>query len=225
MSAIAAQGIWKGYRGDGGEVVVLRALSFTVARGEFIVVYGASGSGKSTFLHILGGLDRPDRGDVCVDGEALYRLTEPALARYRNKTVGFVFQFYHLLPEFTAEENVMVPMSIGGMRRHTARRRAETLLARVGLGERRHHYPSALSGGEQQRVAIARALGQSPAFIFADEPTGNLDEARGAQIMQLLRETVREHGTTIVMVTHNPALMAAGDRRVELREGMLHEMP
>ncbi|MBI4237933.1 MAG: ABC transporter ATP-binding protein [Deltaproteobacteria bacterium] len=223
MWLLAAEGLVKQYRSNGSELTVLRGASLMVRSGEFVVLYGASGSGKSTLLHVLGGLDRPDAGEVAFQGQALYRQSEAALAAYRNTAVGFVFQFYHLLPELSVEENVMLPALLAGLRRSAARTRARDLLAAVGLSERLTATPGTLSGGEQQRVAIARALIQTPPLLFADEPTGNLDPERGAQVMALLRGLQRGRDTTVIMVTHNRELMLPTDRRLELREGMIHE--
>jgi lipoprotein-releasing system ATP-binding protein len=224
MSRLSARGLWKQYQEAGATTAVLHGASLEIADGEFVAVYGASGTGKSTLLHILGGLDRPEKGDVEFEGEPLYTRSEKALAAYRNRSVGFVFQFYHLMPEFTAEENVMIPCLISGVRRNVAKARATELLDTVGLSDRRTHRPAQLSGGEQQRVAIARALAQSPKLLLADEPTGNLDEAMGQHVMELLRSMGAASGASIVMVTHNPDLIESTDRRLELREGVLHDV-
>ncbi len=223
MPLLKADAIWKQYREARGETVaVLRGASLAIEPGEFVAVYGASGTGKSTLLHVLGGLDIPDAGQVWFNGSSLYGSTEQVLAQFRNRTVGFIFQFYHLLPEFSAEENVLLPCLLGGVSRRAAQQKAESLLEAVGLQDRRRHRPHMLSGGEQQRVAIARALAQSPHLLLADEPTGNLDTAMGEQIMELLQQQRKRSGAAMVMVTHNPSLLSQVDRAFELREGVLH---
>ncbi|UCC30048.1 MAG: ABC transporter ATP-binding protein [Phycisphaerales bacterium] len=207
---------------------VLRGASLQAARGEFVVVTGASGSGKSTLLHLLGALDIPDRGTVEYNGQNLFQLGDDARRLYRNRDVGFVFQFYHLLPECTVLENVLMPSlaahSFWGWRRirRKARRDAEELLDRVGLTERTKHRPNELSGGERQRVAIARALVNRPALLLADEPTGNLDEEVGEDILRLLTE-LNEAGQTIVMVTHDAKVASHAHRYVRLSEGVIRE--
>ncbi len=223
MSLLTAEGVWKEYCGTSGGVVhVLRGASLEIQPGEFVAIYGASGTGKSTLLHTLGGLDAPNAGQIWFQGSSLYAGSADALAMFRNQTVGFVFQFYHLLPEFTAEENVMLPCILAGLSRRQAQSRAQELLAQVGLADRRAHAPHMLSGGEQQRVAIARALARSPKILLADEPTGNLDTAMGEHIMQILQEQRKACGAAMVMVTHNPQLLHHVDRSLELREGILH---
>jgi len=192
---------------------VLRGLDMRVARGEIVAIVGASGAGKSTLLHLLGGLDRPTSGRIMVDGVPVDRLRERDLEAFRNRTVGFVFQFHHLLPEFTALENVMMPGLIRGVSQAEMRERARRILDHVGLGARLRHRPGELSGGEQQRVAIARALVLAPPVVLADEPTGNLDTQRSREIMELLRALNVEQGITVLMVTHE-ADMAAYARRV-----------
>lgn len=223
MSLLVVETVWKQYQEEGGGTIsVLRGASLTVSPGESVAIYGASGTGKSTLLHIMSGLDVPSRGLVTFEGAKLSQQTAVALARLRNQAIGFVFQFYHLLPEFTVEENVMLPCLLAGLSRAEARGRARSLLAGVGLQDRRGHRPSMLSGGEQQRVAIARALVQSPKIILADEPTGNLDAAMGAQVMALLQQQRAACGAAMVMVTHNGDLLRQVDRALELREGLLH---
>lgn len=222
MSLLRAEGIWKAYDVDGRDVQVLLGADLEVGEGEFVVVRGASGSGKSTLLHILGGLDRPLRGGVAFRGQSVYEQREVELARFRNREVGFIFQFYHLLPELTARENVMLPCLIGGVSRKEAGARADELLSLVGMAPRAAHVPQQLSGGEQQRVAMARAVAQRPRLLLADEPTGNLDATMGAHVMQLLRTVWREQHMAVVMVTHNRELMDANDRQLELRSGVLH---
>jgi len=197
---------------------VLDGTQLSIAAGERVAVLGASGVGKSTLLHLLGGLDRPDSGSIAFRGQSIAELAEDALAGYRNAEVGFVFQFFQLLPEFTALENVMMPMLIG-RQVAKARRRASELLGEVGLAERSHHFPGQLSGGERQRVAIARALSRDPSLLLADEPTGNLDIATGMRVMELFSQVQGEHGAAIVMATHNPALVEGFDRVLEMQPG------
>ena len=200
---------------------MLRDLDLEVAAGEMVAVVGASGVGKSTLLHLLGGLDRSDSGTIQVADRDLGALPDTALVEFRNRHVGFVFQFHHLLPEFDAAENVEMPMRIGRMRRGDASRRAAELLTRVGLGERLTHRPGMLSGGEQQRVAVARALVMRPALLLADEPTGDLDENTAESLHLLLREMHAEHGLTSIMATHNPRLAASCDRVLRMEQGQL----
>ena len=223
-SLIVARGVKKGYRTAAGYVPVLDGLDLDVARGEMLAVVGASGVGKSTLLHVLGTLDRPEAGTVTVGGEDVFRLGEDRLRAFRNRTLGFVFQFHHLLPEFTALENVMMPMLVARRPAAEARRHAEALLAEMGLGDRGHHRPGALSGGEQQRVAVARALIQSPPALLADEPSGNLDQDTGDRLHVLLRRLNHEKGITLVVVTHNERLAAASDRVLRLENGRLHNV-
>jgi lipoprotein-releasing system ATP-binding protein len=220
---IALRSLTKEYV-DGSRVVrVLTELDFDVAAGERVAIVGESGVGKSTLLHILGTLDRPTRGEVWFDGEDLAAKSDRELAHFRNREVGFIFQFHHLLPDFTALENVMMPARIGGLARDEAERRARALLERVGLLDRLDHKPGELSGGEQQRVAVARALVQRPRVVLADEPTGNLDPATGEGVQQLLTELNREREVTLVVVTHNAGLAGAMDRTVRLAAG--HVVP
>jgi putative ABC transport system ATP-binding protein len=202
-------------------LTILHPLSFEIARGQFIAVVGPSGSGKSTLLGLIAGLDAPSSGDVLIDGVNITTLGEDALARLRGEKIGFVFQFFHLIPSLTAFENVAVPMEIAGAR--DARPRAQRLLEEVGLTGRAHHYPSQLSGGEQQRVALARALANNPPSLLADEPTGNLDTANGRHIMELVRDIHRVRGTTIVLVTHDAELAALADSRLIFRDGRVVE--
>jgi putative ABC transport system ATP-binding protein/lipoprotein-releasing system ATP-binding protein len=197
---------------------VLRGISVEIHAGEAVFLCGASGAGKTTLLYTLAGLERPDAGEVFFEGHKLYEGGESAQSRIRNERVGFVFQGYFLLPELTALENVMLPTMIRGCISRDAAQRA---LERVGLGERLHHLPPELSGGEQQRVAIARAVINEPGVIFADEPTGNLDSKTGEGIVELLLGLVRERGTTLLVVTHDAALATRGDRRMEIRDGRL----
>jgi lipoprotein-releasing system ATP-binding protein len=211
----------KSYRTATGRLNVLHDLNLDVEPGEMLAVVGASGVGKSTLLHVLGGLDPFDAGTVRIGDAAIEQMDDAARVRFRNRHVGFVFQFHHLLPEFTAFENVEMPLRIGGLAAPERRERARALLDRVGLADRATHRPGALSGGEQQRVAVARALVVRPSLLLADEPTGNLDESTAADLQQLLRDMHREHGLTSVIVTHNPVLAALCDRIVRLENGRL----
>jgi len=222
---IQAQNLKKSFLfGASGKVIeVLKGVDLTVLSGEMLAIEGASGAGKSTLLHILGTLDRPTGGKVFFQGEDLFARTNAELAEVRNRHVGFVFQFHHLLPEFSALENTMMPGLIQGLSARKAGQEAETILARLGLGDRLHHKPGQLSGGEQQRVAVARALMVQPKIILADEPTGNLDTQTGEEVHHLLERINREQGITIVIVTHNPMLAARMNRRVRLADGWLHE--
>ena len=210
--------------GDGAaRVDVLRGISLEVGEGEAVGLVGPSGSGKSTLLMVMAGLERPDRGRVVLGGEDLTRLGEDALARVRGARIGIVFQSFHLVPTMTAQENVALPLELAG--KPNAFRRAAEELETVGLGERLHHYPSQLSGGEQQRVAIARALAPDPVILVADEPTGNLDEKTGGSVADLLFGLKRERGTTLVLVTHDLALARRCDRTVALRAGRIVTEP
>jgi putative ABC transport system ATP-binding protein/lipoprotein-releasing system ATP-binding protein len=206
------------YHIGGHDLHVLRGVSLHVSRGERVFLCGASGSGKTTLLYILGGLEKPTQGEVFIEGRPMYGVSSGQRARVRNQSLGFVFQNYHLLPELTALENVSLPSLIGGK---PARDRAKELLGRVGLGERLHHLPTELSGGEQQRVALARSLINDPSIILADEPTGNLDAATGRQIMDLLFEIVAEAKKTLVVVTHDENLASRGDRKLLIKQGLL----
>ncbi len=202
-------------------LTILHPLTLTVPRGEFLAVLGPSGSGKSTLLGLIAGLDAPSAGEVTIDGVDITELNEDRLARLRGEKIGFVFQFFHLIPSLTAVENVSVPIEIAGA--DDARGRAERLLGEVGLTSRAHHYPSQLSGGEQQRVAIARALANDPPILLADEPTGNLDTTTGRHIMELLQTVHRSRGATVVLVTHEAELAAMADARLALRDGRVVE--
>jgi putative ABC transport system ATP-binding protein len=202
-------------------LTILHPLSLQIPHGQFVAIVGPSGSGKSTLLGLIAGLDAPTSGSVLIDNVDITRLDEDALARLRGEKVGFVFQFFHLIPSLTAYENVAVPMEIAGL--DSARERAGQLLEEVGLTGRAHHYPSQLSGGEQQRVALARALANDPPIVLADEPTGNLDSANGRHILELLRKIHHGRGTTIVLVTHDAELAAIADARLMMRDGRVVE--
>jgi lipoprotein-releasing system ATP-binding protein len=215
--------IEKRYVDGPAEVCVLAGLDLEVAAGERVAIVGESGVGKSTLLHLLGALDRPTSGRVLFDGEDVFTRPEIALAAFRNREIGFVFQFHHLLGDFTAVENVMLPALIARRPAAETRSRATELLERVGLKDRLAHRPGQLSGGEQQRVAVARAVALRPRLLLADEPTGNLDPATGEGVQQLLLELNREHGSALVVATHNDRLAAAMERTVRLAGGQLHE--
>jgi lipoprotein-releasing system ATP-binding protein len=223
MTAILeASGLRKVYQGgDGLPIEVLSGVDLAVSRGEFVAIVGSSGSGKSTLLHLLGALDVPSAGTVQLDGRQYGDLDSDALATVRNRKIGFVFQFHHLLREFTALENVMLPLLIAGEEEAKARSRAEELLAAVGLAGRMSHRPAALSGGEQQRVAVARALAADPLVVLADEPSGNLDAANSDRLHQLFGRLSREFETALVVVTHNRSLAARADRVLSLEGGRL----
>ena len=214
---IELRGVSKTVESGGHPLTILHPLDYTIESGRFVAIVGPSGSGKSTLLGLLAGLDAPSTGSIHIDGTDITRLTEDGLAKLRGEQIGFVFQFFHLVPSLTAFENVLEPMEIAG--RRDADARARQLLGEVGLTERAHHYPSQLSGGEQQRIAIARALANDPAIVLADEPTGNLDSATGRHIMDLLVNVHRTRQTTLVLVTHDAELAALADRRLVLRDG------
>lgn len=216
---IAAVGLYKSFKTNGLDLEVLKDINFNLKKGEMLGVIGASGAGKSTLLHILGTLDKPTKGTIYFEGSDLFSLSEAKLAAFRNKKIGFVFQFHHLLPEFSALENVMLPALIGGIERTGAKKRAEELLEEVGLKDRFKHKPGELSGGEQQRVAIARALINTPELFLADEPTGNLDSRTSDSIYELLKRINRGKNQTFVVVTHNSNLARKMDRIVHLRDG------
>jgi len=221
MPFVEARGIVKTYNVGQTTLTVLRDLDLAVEAGEMVGIVGASGVGKSTLLHLLGALDRTDQGTIAIDGTDLTSLTDGDVVAFRNRRVGFVFQFHHLLPEFTALENAEMPMRIARMPLDAARRRSTELLSRVALADRAAHRPNMLSGGEQQRVAVARALVMQPALLLADEPTGDLDEITGDALHGLLREMHSEHGLTSIIATHNPRLAAACDRVLRLERGQL----
>ena len=224
MPVLEAHDLHKGYvGGDGGAINVLSGVDLAVSPREMVAIVGASGAGKSTLLHVLGALDKPSRGYVVVGGEPINGLNDEQLAALRNRSVGFVFQFHHLLREFSALENVMMPLRISGKDVASARSRAEELLSRVGLSGRMHHLPSALSGGEQQRTAVARALAMDPKVVLADEPSGNLDLANGEMLHDLLTEVVNDLEIGMVVVTHNRSLAARASRVLLLENGKLSE--
>ena len=217
---IVAEGLEKSYTSGGRPLPVLRRIDLEVPSEAFVSIVGPSGSGKTTLLGLLAGLDEPSAGSVRLDGQDIFALTEDGRAEFRARNVGFVFQTFHLLPTLTALENVLVPLELRG-ERGGARERAEGLLARVGLRERMHHYPAQLSGGEQQRVALARAFANRPKILFADEPTGNLDRETGRAIVEMLEELNRDARTTLVLVTHDPALAERADRVIGLSGGVV----
>jgi putative ABC transport system ATP-binding protein len=219
-TAVEAQELQRVYRMGNVEVPALRGVNLKVRRGEFVVVLGVSGSGKSTLLHLLGGLDRPSEGRVLVEGQDLSRLSDNQLADVRLRKIGFVFQFFNLMPQLTAQTNVELPLQIAEVPAKTAQTRAQELLTMVGLAERTTHRPFELSGGEQQRVAIARALANNPKIILADEPTGNLDTANGAEVIQLLRKINQTQGQTVIVVGHDLRLTTVADRVIEMRDGL-----
>ena len=219
---VRAERIERTFVGATGEDIrVLRGIDLEVGRGQTLAIVGPSGAGKSTLLHVLGGLDLPSSGRIWLGGRELSELADLELARIRNGFVGFVFQFHHLLRDFTALENVMMPQLIAGVDRRGARRRALELLEQVGLAGRVEHRPAKLSGGEQQRVAVARALANEPPVLLADEPSGNLDQETSERLHDVLFELVRDHGTALVVVTHNASLADRCDRVLELRDGVL----
>ncbi|MFH1830159.1 MAG: ABC transporter ATP-binding protein [Pseudomonadota bacterium] len=223
MAFLEAHNIWMTYTDMAAPVEVLRGLEFSLEKGEAIGIFGASGTGKSTLLHLLGGLDRPTQGRINAAGFDLSSMSDSELARFRNREVGFVFQFYHLLPEFTALENVMLPPLIAGIGKAEAKRRASEVLEEVGLSDRLLHRPARLSGGEQQRVAIARAAVMKPRIIFADEPTGNLDKDTGQKVWDYLRGLNDNMGISLVAVTHNRDLVYGFSRCLELCDGQLRK--
>jgi len=218
---IELRGVSKTVASGGEPLTILHPLTAVIPKGQFVAIVGPSGSGKSTLLGLIAGLDAPSSGSVLIDGVDITRLDEDALARLRGEKIGFVFQFFHLIPSLTAYENVAVPMEIAGLA--DVDRRAHGLLEEVGLTGRAHHYPSQLSGGEQQRVALARALANDPPIVLADEPTGNLDSANGRHIMDLLRTVHRGRNATLVLVTHDRELAALADARIVLRDGRVVE--
>jgi len=219
--AAEAVGVTREYQLGGVEVPALRGVSVTIPPGDHVAILGPSGSGKSTLMHLLGGLDRPTSGVLRIAGRDVRELGATELARLRNRTIGFVFQSFHLLPRTTAVDNVALPLVYAGVRAGDRRRRAEELLDRVGLHHRLRHRPNQLSGGEQQRVAIARALVTGPSLLLADEPTGNLDSATGADVLDLLEELNQESGVAVVVVTHEREVAARAARQIRMRDGLV----
>ena len=224
---LLARGLGRDFNEGTSTLTVLDGLDLAIAKGECIAIVGASGSGKTTLLQILGGLDRPSRGSVAIDGKDIHALDEAARGELRNRTMGFIYQFHHLLPEFSALENVAMPLLIRRVPVAEARRQAEAILQKVGLGARLEHRPHQLSGGERQRAAVARALVTLPLIVFADEPTGNLDGRNAEQVFELMLQLNREHGTSLVIVTHDLRLASRMDRVWFLENGRLklHEQP
>jgi len=223
MAMIRLVDIAKVYRQGKSEITALAGVTLDIQKGEFVVVMGPSGSGKSTLLHLIGGLDRPSRGEILVEGRIISQVPDDEVTLFRRTQIGFVFQFFNLLPTLTARENVMLPLILDGRSRVDGGQRAETLLERVGLAARGNHLPEELSGGEIQRLAVARALVFDPPILLADEPTGNLDSKTGEAILQLIRDVNRERGCTVVMVTHNLQAAAYGGRVIHLRDGRIEE--
>jgi putative ABC transport system ATP-binding protein len=221
---LEARDVKKTYRMGRVLVPALRGVTFNVEEGEFVAVFGPSGSGKSTLLHVLGGLDRPDEGEVFVDGIGFSTLNDNALAEVRLHKIGFVFQFFNLLPRLTALRNVELPLTLADMSEKDSVKKAEEMLKLVGLGDRMNHRPSEMSGGEQQRVALARALINDPKIVLADEPTGNLDTKTGGEIVQLMKRLNEEKGQTFVVVTHDPAMAQTVDRIIYLKDGLIQKV-
>ena len=219
MSVLQLQGVDKSYRRGDEQLCVLSSFDFALEAGEFVVVTGPSGAGKSTLLHIAGGLDAPDNGRVAVAGHDVWAMSAGARAAFRRRNLGFVFQFFNLVPMLTAVENVSLPLVLDGMPTRSADARAKDLLERVGLGDRAQHRPAELSGGQMQRVAVARALVARPSMILADEPTGNLDSHSSTEVLDLLRSLSDEDGAAVVMVTHDPAAASYGTRELQLVDG------
>lgn len=219
---IIAEGIRKSFRiSKNKSLEILKGISLEIDYGKITMIVGASGAGKSTFLHILSGLDKPDVGKILIDGKDISKMSDTQLSKFRNKKIGFIFQFHHLLPEFTAEENIAIPMMLDGKSYSKAIERSRELLKIVGLLDRSSHKPAELSGGEQQRVAVARALSNNPSIIFADEPTGNLDSANGEIIHSLFKELKSNYGFTFLIVSHNPELIRLGDVVHEIKDGII----
>ncbi len=219
---IIAEGIRKSFRiSKNKSLEILKGISLEIDYGKITMIVGASGAGKSTLLHILSGLDKPDVGKILIDGKDISKMSDTQLSKFRNKKIGFIFQFHHLLPEFTAEENIAIPMMLDGKPYSKAVERSRELLKIVGLLDRSSHKPAELSGGEQQRVAVARALSNNPSIIFADEPTGNLDSANGEIIHSLFKELKTNYGFTFLIVSHNPELIRLGDVVHEIKDGII----
>jgi lipoprotein-releasing system ATP-binding protein len=221
---IEVKDLWKGFDDTKTRIEILKGTNFQIASAETLAIVGPSGIGKSTFLNLLGALDRPDTGSVLFQGENIFRFDNEKLARFRNESIGFVFQFHHLLPEFTARENAMMPCLIQGVSKERAMEAAERILVRVGLETRLNHRVTDLSGGEQQRVALARALVQNPSVLLADEPTGNLDKKNSEQVHNLLLSLNEELGMVLIVVTHNMELASLMSRRVTISDGQMAEM-
>jgi len=215
--------VHKTFKQGATEVTALAGVSLQISKGEFVAIMGPSGSGKSTLLHLIGGLDRPTRGDVVVDGKIISQMADDGVTLFRRAKIGFIFQFFNLLPTLTAIENVALPLILDGKTEAEARSRSESLLERVGMSPRRNHLPEELSGGEIQRLAIARALVFHPPILLADEPTGNLDSKTGGAILQMMRDINRQEDSTVVMVTHDREAAASGDRVIRLKDGLLDE--
>jgi len=218
---LAVRDATKSYRQGEAEVKALAGVTLDVAAGEFVAIVGPSGSGKSTLLHLMGGLDAPTSGDVLIDGASIARMSDDEVTIFRRRAIGFVFQFFNLLPTLSAEENVALPLLLDGKRPRDVRDRVAAALEAVGLGHRRGHRPDEMSGGEMQRAAIARALVIEPKVILADEPTGNLDSATGEQILELIRKANHDRGATVVMVTHDAKAATRGSRLVTMRDGIV----
>jgi lipoprotein-releasing system ATP-binding protein len=221
---LIANNIYRDFETVSGVLPVLKGIDLELNRNEFSAVTGASGVGKSTLLHILGGLDKPTKGDIAISGQSLIRKNEKELARFRNDKVGFIFQFHYLLDDFDALENVMIPMLVAGINRNEAAQNATDILDQVGLKERLHHRPNQLSGGEQQRVAVARALANNPEIVLADEPSGNLDTATGRKLHELLLKLNQEKNITFLIATHNMELSSECHRRYKMLDGKIHEV-
>jgi putative ABC transport system ATP-binding protein len=223
FTMIRSTNVHKIYRQGENEITALAGVSLEILKGEFAVIMGPSGSGKSTLLHLIGGLDRPTRGEILVDGRIISQMADDEVTLFRRTRVGFVFQFFNLLPTLTASENVMLPFVLDGQAKTHADQRSDLLLKKVGLEARRDHLPEQMSGGEIQRLAIARALAFDPPILLADEPTGNLDSKTGDTILHLVRSVNRDDGCTVVMVTHNLEAAAYGDRIIHLRDGRIEK--